>query len=423
MWVVPALLFLIAFLHRVAPGVMAKDIMQAFGASGAMVGLLSAAYFYAYAGFMIPGGLLIDAFGVRRVVGIGGAIMGLGAIAMALATSQSLLFLGRFVVGMGATVTFTGTLKIAAAWFSPSRFGTMSAISATVGVLGSLVATAPLAALIAAIGWRGAMNVVGAGALAACAVCLWLVRDAPDRPGGHEPVRPDLAATFVGMLQVLRNPHTWPPFLGFFCIYVAFGNLMLWAVPFLRDVYGLTSTRAAVYSSAPALALLVAGPLTGYVSDHVLQRRKLPYVVLSIGSAGLWAFFVFTLGDLPLHAVYALFFSMGLLGGAFVLTWPIGREVNPPHLAGVAVAVTNLGGFLGAALSQGPFGAVLDARWEGVMADGARVYPLEAYRAAFAFCVAFALAAALLSLLLRETGGRNIYEEQNGLRRRSKRSN
>jgi hypothetical protein len=145
--------------------------------------------------------------------------------------------------------------------------------------------------------------------------------------------------------------------------------------------------------------------------------------VLSIGSAGLWAFFVFTLGDLPLHAVYALFFSMGLLGGAFVLTWPIGREVNPPHLAGVAVAVTNLGGFLGAALSQGPFGAVLDARWEGVMADGARVYPLEAYRAAFAFCVAFALAAALLSLLLRETGGRNIYEEQNGLRRRSKRSN
>lgn len=46
---------------------------------------------------------------------------------------------------------------------------------------------------------------------------------------------------------------------------------------------------------------------------------------------------------------YGLFFVMGAAGSAFVLTWPIGREVNPPQLAGV-----NLGGLLGAALSQGP---------------------------------------------------------------------
>ena len=102
---------------------------------------------------------------------------------------------------------------------------------------------------------------------------------------------------------------------------------------------------------------------------------------------------------------------MGAVGGAFVLTWPIGREVNPPHLAGVAVAVTNLGGFLGAALSQGPFGAVLDARWAGVIADGARVYPLVAYRLAFGLCALFMLAAAAVALLLRETRGANIYHQ------------
>ena len=50
MWGIPALLFLIAFFHRVAPGVIAKDLMQAFNATGAIVGLLSSTYFYAYAG-------------------------------------------------------------------------------------------------------------------------------------------------------------------------------------------------------------------------------------------------------------------------------------------------------------------------------------------------------------------------------------
>ena len=46
MWGIPAFLFLLAFIHRVAPGVIAKDLMQAFGATGTLVGLLSATYFY-----------------------------------------------------------------------------------------------------------------------------------------------------------------------------------------------------------------------------------------------------------------------------------------------------------------------------------------------------------------------------------------
>jgi hypothetical protein len=102
---------------------------------------------------------------------------------------------------------------------------------------------------------------------------------------------------------------------------------------------------------------------------------------------------------------------MGLVGGAFVLTWPLGREVNPPHLAGIAVAAVNLGGFVGAALTQGPLGALLDARWAGAMAGGARVYPVGAYRASFAASALLILGAALVSLFFRETRGRNVYAD------------
>jgi len=130
----------------------------------------------------------------------------------------------------------------------------------------------------------------------------------------------------------------------------------------------------------------------------------------TIGLAALWVAFAATLGALPLWGVYALLFAMGLAGGGFVLTWPLGREVNPPALGGIAVAVVNLGGFLGAALTQGLLGAVLDARWTGLAQAGARVYPLDAYRAAFAICAAFALAAALTTLAMRETRGQNVYQ-------------
>jgi len=408
-WALPTFLFVIAFFHRPAPGVVAKELMQAFDATGALVGLVSAMYFYAYAGFMVPAGLLIDAFGARRVVSAGGAVMGLGALAMGAATSQAALFAGRFVVGLGATVTFVGALKIAAAWFPASRFGTLSALTATAGVLGSLVATAPLAWLVAAAGWRGAFAVVGAVTLAGAALCAWLVRDRP--PGGAGPAAagPTAAAVVAGLRVVLDNPHTWPPFLAFFFIYAAAGNLMLWIVPCLRDVYGLDTPRAALGAMTTSLALLVAAPLTGILSDRVVRRRKLPYTLLTGVQSALWVMLVTALGTLPLGGVLALLVLLGAAGGAFVLTWPIAREVNPPALAGVAVAVANLGGFLGAALTQGPLGLVLDARWTGALVDGARAYPVGAYRTAFGVCAGFMLAAALLSLLMRETGGRNVY--------------
>jgi MFS family permease len=213
------------------------------------------------------------------------------------------------------------------------------------------------------------------------------------------------------MRRVLANPHTWPPFLAFFCLYSAVANLYLWAVPYLRDVHGQPTTRAAFIAASTSVALIIAAPLTGYVSDSVLRRRKLPYTTLCVACFATWALFVGTLGAIPLWTVTALLFGLGLFGAAFVLTWPIGREVNPPELAGVAVAVTNLGGFVGAAVTQGPVGAVLDARWVGTMVGGARAYPVEAYRAAFGICALLVLAAAVLSLFLRETYGRNVWPE------------
>jgi MFS family permease len=166
---------------------------------------------------------------------------------------------------------------------------------------------------------------------------------------------------------------------------------------------------AGLYATATSIALLVAGPLTGFLSDRVLRRRRLPFIVLTAVQFVLWVVFVLTLGRLPLWGLYALFFGMGLVGAAFVVTWPLGREVNPPELAGIAVAVVNLGGFVGAALTQGPLGALLDARWTGAMLGGARTYPVEAYQASFAVSAVLILCACLTSFFFRETYGQNVY--------------
>src|SRR5439155_1703279 len=135
-----------------------KDLMHDFNTTAAIVGLLSATYFYAYAGLMIPAGLCIDAFGVRRVVSAGGLVMGFGTVAMGLAATPWALFAARFAVGLGAATTFIGALKVAATWFPPGRFGFLSAVTATVGFMGALASTAPLALLVPGAARLGAAH-------------------------------------------------------------------------------------------------------------------------------------------------------------------------------------------------------------------------------------------------------------------------
>ena len=122
-----------SMLAQGVPAVVAMPIMLV---AGALIGLLSATYFYAYAGLMIPAGVLLDRVGVRWTVAVGGLVMSGGAFAMAVAPGPPLLFAGRFLVGAGASVMFVGALKIAAAWFPGPYFATLSATTASVGVLG-----------------------------------------------------------------------------------------------------------------------------------------------------------------------------------------------------------------------------------------------------------------------------------------------
>jgi sugar phosphate permease len=67
-WFFAALAFGYAFFHRVAPSVMVSDLMAEFAISGAVLGTLSALYFYPYVLMQVPLGALIDRLGVRALL-------------------------------------------------------------------------------------------------------------------------------------------------------------------------------------------------------------------------------------------------------------------------------------------------------------------------------------------------------------------
>jgi len=413
---VPALLYFLSYFHRIAPAVVAGDLMRAFAVPAAALGNLSAIYPYCFAAMALPGGGLADTLGPRRTLTLGALTMSVGAVVFGLAPGFGLAFAGRLLVGLGASVILLSSLRLAAEWFRTDEFATISGWSQTVGSLGALVGTTPLALLVEGVGWRSAFVSIGGITALLAVACFLVVRDHPGALGlaPINPLRagpaPGLRAVLAGIPAVAGNWRSWPPVLTSTGVYGAFVAFVgLWGVPYLTQVYGLPRVQASNLMALTAAGLLVSAPLVGRASDRWLGLRRPPLIAATALYVGVWAVLALPGRPVPIGWIGPLCFLLGVGSGAVVVVFSCVREVNDPRYVGVTLGFHNLPVFLGFALMQWLTGVILDARWEGAVAAGTRVYSLGAYRGAFALCLAVAAASLVCACLVTETRCRNTW--------------
>ncbi|HEU5319262.1 MAG TPA: MFS transporter, partial [Methylomirabilota bacterium] len=304
-------------------------------------------------------------------------------------------------------------------WFRLDEFGIVSGWTQTVGNLGALVAAFPLAVAVESIGWRATFVAIGAVTLAMALVALAVVRDRPEALGlpAVNPRRearraPSVAETVRGVPAVVANPRTWPPVLAAAGVYATFISFQgLWAIPYLRQVYGLDRIEAASAVALLAVGLGLGSPLIGWLCDRWLRLRRLPMVVFTAVYAACWL--ALTLPAelrLPPAILAPFFLLMGFAASGLVLVWACVREVNDPERVGITVGFCNVPIFLAFAVMQWLTGVMLDAGWTGLVSEGARLYPPSAYRAAFAVCLGVAAGALLAAALVTETRCRSVWQ-------------
>ena len=146
-----AIAYAIAFLQRVSPQSVSLSFMHDFSTDAAGVAMLASSYFWGYTLMQIPAGLLVDRYGVKRVVLFSMAASSLGSAAFALAPNLLDVFAARLVIACGDALVFTALLKLVAQSFTDERFGVMSGISQVSGYVGGVMATTPLAAAVSGL--------------------------------------------------------------------------------------------------------------------------------------------------------------------------------------------------------------------------------------------------------------------------------
>ena len=381
-FVVVGLAYVLSFFHRFAPAAISADLQQTFDASAAALGGLAATYFYVYTVMQIPTGVLVDTLGPRKTVTVGGIIAGVGSILFGLAPTLALASAGRLLVGLGVSVTFIAMLKLNAAWFRERHFASLSGLTILIGNVGAVLAASPLAWLLGLVSWRTVFVAVGFLSLLLAVLAWWLVHDHPGRADlptmreldGEPAHPPHHGHWYDGLLLVLKNRDTWPGLfvnLGIGGTFFTFAGL--WAVPLLRDGYGLDRAAATAHTSLMLAGFALGAFFIGTLSDRVGRRKPVVffagslYVLCWLPLAAAW--------KLPAGASHALFLLMGLGASAFTLTWACAKEVNKHALSGMATSVVNMGAFLGTAILQPLVGWAIDHASRGNAVGAASFTP------------------------------------------------
>lgn len=441
-WGVLALAYLVVFFHRLAAGVVRQDLVEAFGITGITFANISGTYFYAYMLMQIPSGILADSLGARKTVTVGMLFAGIGSVIFGLAPTVALLFVGRLLVGLGVSVVFIAVLKVLSEWYYEREFATMSGLTTFVGNMGGVIAQTPLALMVAYFTWRSTFVAIGVMTLGIALLSYLIIRNTPkdmglpsikqiqkelDRSGDDsgedvktlEPYQEEgvknqaenkegegatkRPTIIQGLLGALKNRLTWPAFIGFTGFFGSFVVLTgTWGQSYLVDVYGMDPASAPNYLTAAVFGLAIGGIVIGKISDRV-KRRKSPMVIFAGVYLLTWGIIVFSNGGMPpVGILYPLFFILGFSCAAFILGWACAKEVNHPALAGIAMSIVNIGGFLGGAVLPTMIGSVFDT-YVGIWSYQ------EIYQRAFLYCFIAVLIGFIATFFVKETRCKNIY--------------
>ena len=402
--------YIMVFFHRMVPGVVAADLMQAFQTSGAALGSLAATYFYIYTALQIPSGVLADTLGPRISVTLGGLVSGAGSILFGLAPDFATASWGRFLVGLGVSVVFIGLMKSNAVWFSERQYGRIGGLTLLLGNLGSIMAAGPLALLLVEVSWRSVFVSAGFVSIAFAVLTLILVRNRPEDAGfpslREQEGLPSHPARDQHWLRDLREVMTtravWPGFwvnFGLTGCFLAFAGL--WAVPLMRDLHGLDRASASLYTTVTLAAFAIGAFKVGWISDRIGRRRPVIIAGTALSCLAWLAMILLPWG--PGWSGLLIFTVLGLTAGGNVVVYAAAKEVLPARVAGMAIALVNTGLFLGAAVMQPAFGWVLDLTWDGAMREGVRLYGRGDYLNGLWLSFGCALIALVAAPLMRET--------------------
>jgi OFA family oxalate/formate antiporter-like MFS transporter len=274
-------------------------------------------------------GYLVDRFGPRWVVVVGGILCAIAWALNSIADSLAMLYFAAALAGIGAGAVYGTCIGSAVKWF-PGRRGLAAGLTAAGFGMGSAATIIPIANMIKSSGYEQTFLTFGLiqGIVVVILGFLLLVPPASimTAPAKMAPGAGRAQATWT---QMISTPVFWVMYVMF--VLMAAGGLMATAqlAPIAKDFKIDTVPVSLVGFTLPALTFAltidrilngITRPFFGWVSDHI-GRENTMFIAFALEGLGIFALYKF--GTDPVLFVILsglVFFAWGEIYSLFPAT-------------------------------------------------------------------------------------------------------
>jgi len=333
---------------------------------------MSSMFFYIYGPFQLIVGVLVDKWELRKVLTLFVFIMSLGTLIFAYSPSLPIIFLGRFLIGVGCSGIFIPIPWIIRKYFAYEKRGFLTAIFMFSGNIGFVLATSPFAKLISLSGWRSALANVAFISFGLTVLLWFFVGD--NNSGKMKETQLDnkdienlikrdeekAASWFTICKELFSTPII--KYCVILCMFYTGAQMSfqgLWAVSFLIDVYKMGKSSASDCVSMIPIGLMLGLLLLGRFYDT--KYGKPLFILGPVSSLILYlSFFLCTDKFIGFNIFKILFFIWGFCQGADPYILKVYSLILPKKYYGIAIGIMNMFPIIGCALYQSFTGLLFD---------------------------------------------------------------
>lgn len=339
-FIITILFYVHVYFLRMSITGISDYVTKTFHINSVSLSLVAATFYYAYAIMQIPAGLIIDRYSPRLIITGASMLVTIGAVICWHADASSELFVTRIFMGLGASFGFLSILKIANTYFKKETFPFINGLTFTIGTTASILAGAPLIALLNHVEWKDLVFYLSIFGFIITLCALIFLRASPQQPP-KEKVVSTKKTTAKDLKEVLSNLNLWLVALygGFsFTFITIFAGL--WLIPILKSLHP-DSPNIAIYGNSVMFIGFGLGALILAKLSQWVKKLKSIMVLTSLFTLILFLLILYV-PKMALSIQFILIFILGFSVSSTTLAFSYTAKIVSEKVSGFAFSIVNL---------------------------------------------------------------------------------
>ena len=333
------LFYFVANFQRIAiPGAIFDILQQELQVSAPYITAFGAIFMYVYAFNQLVIGVLVDKFGGYRVMFAGGIILGIGAILFPITSNIFLMYLSRFLVGLGSSTFYLSLIRELREIVSDKNFGLALSVMLFLGYAGGIAANAPFVFMMKFADWKNIL--IGVAFIVFFAIiifAIFLTRISLPK------INKNIKLRMLPFRLVLHKRHNRNLFSFACCNFgISYSIQTIIGKKFLEDFCLMSTDKSALALSGMAIVAAMFNIVNAFVCKmcHNHRVRFLKNAsVITFGS--LFIICICLILNIRTDFIAVIFFVLSANASLTSILVPVLHLTNRKMVSGTAVSIMN----------------------------------------------------------------------------------